>query len=142
MYSQLDKSGDLYRILMFIRVFARASPVTKAKIVQAFVDQGLVVGMCGDGGNDCGALRAAHAGVALSETEASIAAPFTAKTKSCMAVVQLLKEGKCALHTNLATYRFLMIYGQLFGVWKVTHAAPINPAHDPCLCHAHAIAVR
>jgi cation-transporting ATPase 13A3/4/5 len=118
--AKLEESGDLHRLLMFIRIFARASPENKAKVVQAFVDYGLVVGMCGDGGNDCGALRAAHAGVALSDAEASIVAPFTAKTKSCAAVVQLLKEGRCALHTNLATYRFLMIYGQLFGVWKVT----------------------
>ena len=28
-------------------------------------------GMAGDGGNDCGGLRAAHAGLALSDAEAS-----------------------------------------------------------------------
>lgn len=43
---------------------------------------GLIVGMCGDGGNDCGALRAAHAGIALSEAEASVVSPFTSKDKS------------------------------------------------------------
>lgn len=45
-------------------------------------DSGLIVGMCGDGGNDCGALRTAHAGIALSEAEASVVSPFTSQDKS------------------------------------------------------------
>ena len=35
------------------------------------------VGMCGDGANDCCALKLADSGISLSEAEASIAAPFT-----------------------------------------------------------------
>ena len=41
-----------------------------------------VVGMVGDGGNDCGALRSAHVGLALSEAEASLVAPFSTGSKS------------------------------------------------------------
>lgn len=35
-----------------------------------------VAGMAGDGGNDCGGLRAAHAGLALSDAEAEFVAGF------------------------------------------------------------------
>ena len=56
------------------------SPDDKAILVDnlkdAFKTQ---IGMCGDGANDCGALKQADAGISLSEAEASIAAPFTSK---------------------------------------------------------------
>lgn len=54
------------------------SPDDKATLVERL--QGFTkaeVGMCGDGANDCGALKTADMGVSLSEAEASIAAPFT-----------------------------------------------------------------
>ncbi len=54
----------------------------QAEVVSMQQRAGLVVGMCGDGGNDCAALRAAHAGLALSDAEASLVSPFTSKNKS------------------------------------------------------------
>jgi len=35
--------------------------------------------MCGDGANDCAALKIADSGISLSSSDASIAAPFTSQ---------------------------------------------------------------
>jgi cation-transporting ATPase 13A3/4/5 len=100
------------RLLFHTRIFARMSPTQKADTINLFIDKGLVTAMCGDGGNDCGALRAAHVGLALSEAEASVVSPFSSKTKSIHSMVDLLREGRCALATSFASYRFVLTYGQ------------------------------
>jgi cation-transporting ATPase 13A3/4/5 len=54
------------------------SPLDKELLIKSFqevLDEN--IGMCGDGANDCGALKTADIGMSLSEAEASIAAPFT-----------------------------------------------------------------
>jgi len=106
------------RLLLRTRIFARVKPDQKVQIVQMHMDKGLITGMCGDGGNDCGALRAAHAGIALSDAEASVVSPFTSKTKSVRSVVDLLTEGRCALTTSFAAYRFYITYGLNWSIVK------------------------
>ncbi len=89
----------------FIRVYGRCTPQDKASVVAAFVDMGFVTLMCGDGGNDCGALKTAHVGIALSDAEASVVAPFTSLNKSIGSVIDVLKEGRCALASSFASYK-------------------------------------
>ncbi|XP_063901419.1 polyamine-transporting ATPase 13A3-like [Zophobas morio] len=115
----LVERGYLELMIFQIRVYARMSPDSKVYIVKAYRAAGLIVGMCGDGGNDCGALRAAHAGIALSDAEASMVSPFTSKAKTCSSAVDLVREGRAALHTSFAVYKFLICYGQLFSMVKL-----------------------
>jgi magnesium-transporting ATPase (P-type) len=71
------------------KVFGRCTPSDKVTIVSTFAEVGEIVLMCGDGGNDCGALKAAHVGIALSDAEASVVAPFTSLDKSILSVTEV-----------------------------------------------------
>lgn len=44
-------------------------------------DSGLIVGMCGDGGNDCGVLWIVYVGIVLSEVEVLVVFLFIFKEK-------------------------------------------------------------
>lgn len=48
-------------------VFARTKPNDKAKIVMVYQHMDKKVSMCGDGANDCGALKQADIGLSLSQ---------------------------------------------------------------------------
>jgi magnesium-transporting ATPase (P-type) len=108
-----DRFPNVGDIATRIRVFGRCTPSDKVSVVSHFIDSGRVTLMCGDGQNDCGSLRTAHVGIALSNTEASIVAPFTALDKSVTAVTKVLREGRCATASALASYSFYILYGQL-----------------------------
>ena len=103
--------NDVFKIILLHgRVFARMAPEHKALLVDGFKKEELAVLMCGDGANDCMALRTANIGVSLSEEEASIAAPFTSKNQNISCLVPLLKEGKSSLVTSIQTFKYMMIY--------------------------------
>lgn len=55
-------------LLEQIKVYARTKPYDKSNIVKCYQILGKVVGMCGDGANDCAALSQAHIGLSLSDT--------------------------------------------------------------------------
>merc|ERR1719336_366487 len=91
-------------------VFARMRPDMKQKLVEILQDLDYRVIMCGDGANDCGALKAANAGISLSEAEASVASPFTSKTPDISCVPILIKESRCALVTAFGIFKYMAAY--------------------------------
>ncbi|CAO3610518.1 unnamed protein product [Cunninghamella echinulata] len=110
-FRQLVKTDQMRNYLLHTRVFARMTPLDKMECVELFMERA-VTAMCGDGGNDCGALRTAHVGLAMSEAEASIVSPFSTSTRSIHSCVELLRQGRAALATSFASYRYLIMYGQ------------------------------
>lgn len=69
--------------------------------------------MCGDGANDCAALKQADVGVSLSQAEASIAAPFTCSVQNIECVPNLLREGKASLATSFQIAKFTISYAMI-----------------------------
>jgi len=88
-------------------------------VLQMHLDAGLITSMTGDGGNDCGALRLAHCGLAMSEAEASVVSPFTTSMGSATALVDIFLEGRATLATSFAAYKFLISYGLYFSILKL-----------------------
>ncbi|KAL1914669.1 uncharacterized protein VTP21DRAFT_8080 [Calcarisporiella thermophila] len=117
-FDALVAQGTIEKYLLRTRVFARMTPAGKVKCVQLHMEKG-VTAMCGDGGNDCGALRCAHVGLALSEAEASIVSPFSTNRRSVDSCVELLRQGRSALATSFAGYKFLILYGETMAWWEL-----------------------
>ncbi|XP_038820187.1 probable cation-transporting ATPase 13A3 [Salvelinus namaycush] len=91
-------------------IFARMAPDQKTQLVEVLQSVDYTVGMCGDGANDCGALKRAHSGISLSELEASVASPFTSSTANISCVPNLIREGRAALITSFCVFKFMALY--------------------------------
>ncbi|KAJ4943583.1 hypothetical protein JOQ06_006082 [Pogonophryne albipinna] len=100
----------LQKLVLHGTVFARMAPDQKTQLIEALQGVDYFVGMCGDGANDCGALKRAHGGISLSELEASVASPFTSKTPNISCVPSLIREGRAALITSFCVFKFMALY--------------------------------
>ncbi|KAJ4331523.1 hypothetical protein N0V87_009104 [Didymella glomerata] len=122
----LAVSGDVFRwiidfasesvlreMLVAGQVFARMSPDEKHELVEKLQSIDYCVGFCGDGANDCGALKAADVGISLSEAEASVAAPFTSRQFDISCVPQVIKEGRAALVTSFSCFKYMSLYSAI-----------------------------
>ncbi|XP_069476247.1 probable cation-transporting ATPase 13A4 [Ambystoma mexicanum] len=112
-YANLEKHFYtlLPKLLMNATVFARMSPGQKSTVIEEYRKLDYYVGMCGDGANDCAALKMAHAGISLSEEEASVAAPFNSTITNISCVPDLIKEGRAALVTSFCMFKYMSMFG-------------------------------
>ena len=109
--NNLTKFHEAFRlILRYCSVYARCSPDNKTQLIHSLQKEGFMVLMCGDGANDCGALKIADVGVSLSQEEASIAAAFTSVNPDISCVINILKEGKCALVTSVEIFKYMIAF--------------------------------
>lgn len=124
---RLAITGDIFRILlteikdvnlnqnilMKCDIFARMSPDEKHELVEQLQKIDYTVGFCGDGANDCGALKAADVGISLSEAEASVAAPFTSRVFEISCVLDIIKEGRSSLVTSFSCFQYMSLYSAI-----------------------------
>jgi cation-transporting ATPase 13A2 len=104
------------QILRQCSVFARMNPSQKARLIELLKAANkrektqTYVLMCGDGANDCSALKAADAGLSLADSEASIAAPFTSKVQDISCIPILLREGRACLASTIISFKYAELY--------------------------------
>uniref|UniRef100_A0A8C5SV30 Cation-transporting ATPase n=1 Tax=Laticauda laticaudata TaxID=8630 RepID=A0A8C5SV30_LATLA len=80
----------LPQLLLNGTVFARMSPAQKAHLE--------------------GALKEAHAGISLSEQDASVASPFTSKVPTIECVPELIRHGRAALVTSFCMFKYMALF--------------------------------
>ncbi|EAK88954.1 P-type ATpase3, 13 transmembrane regions [Cryptosporidium parvum Iowa II] len=98
-------------ILNRVSVYARMSPNNKSEVISLFMKRGIITGMVGDGGNDCGALRISHVGLSFSRGDASLVAPFNSSTSNLNSVLEIIREGRSSLASAMSILLYLVAYG-------------------------------
>ncbi|CAL1273351.1 unnamed protein product [Larinioides sclopetarius] len=107
---RLHDTQLLRKVVLKGTIFARMLPEHKLYLIETLQNLGHQVGMCGDGANDCGALKTAHAGVSLSVAEASVASPFTSTQQNIQCIPEVIKEGRATLAATFGAFRYMVCY--------------------------------
>ncbi|KAF7682860.1 putative cation-transporting ATPase [Astathelohania contejeani] len=89
-------------------IFARMNPDQKKMLVEDFGCLGYSTCFCGDGANDCGALKSAEVGVALVQSGSTLTSSFTSSVMDISSVISVITEGRSSLVTGMSNFKFVL----------------------------------
>lgn len=112
-------------------IFARVSPLQKARIIRALKSSGHIVGFLGDGVNDAAALREADVGISVDNAVdiAKESADMILLEKSLMVIVEGVIEGRKTF-INIIKYIKMALssnFGNMFSVLGAAIMLPFLP---------------
>eukprot|EP00826_Nyctotherus_ovalis_P044267 TRINITY_DN4770_c0_g1_i10.p1 TRINITY_DN4770_c0_g1~~TRINITY_DN4770_c0_g1_i10.p1 ORF type:complete len:294 (-),score=69.77 TRINITY_DN4770_c0_g1_i10:613-1494(-) len=110
--SNVDESTAA-AVLRKTAVVAEVSGRRKLQFVEALKRYGDFVGVYANSASECLALQEAGTGVALAETEASIAALFTPKAQDLNCILHILKEGRAALVNSYQCFKYVALFSMI-----------------------------
>lgn len=128
-YETMPKEFD--EIVKNCKIFAKLTPSQKGQVVTSLKSQGEVVGMLGDGINDCVALRFADAGISV-DSGASVAkscADIILTQKSLQIIVDAVITGRIT-HGNTIKYIKMVAssnFGNVFSILVASAWLPFDP---------------
>ncbi len=114
---ELDKMTDeeLGKIIFQTRVFARIEPEQKLRLVTVLKQQGIIVGVTGDGVNDSLALKQADVGVAMGVGGTDVAkeaADIVLTDNNFATLIKAIEEGRI-IYKNILNATMYLISGNL-----------------------------
>ncbi|EPR79692.1 P-type ATPase [Spraguea lophii 42_110] len=109
-YENIREEKEIKEVLRKGVIFSRMNPTQKALLVEDLKKHlEYTTTFCGDGANDCGAIRASDVGITISENEATVTSPFVSSIPNISSVKSIISDGRAAMINSLSNFKFIII---------------------------------